>query len=79
MVNGSLAVKDLRLALQLAAESETKLPLAKRALREYERALDQGWGDQSCHSVIRLAEERSGVTLRSLLPDQESGDEDALG
>jgi 3-hydroxyisobutyrate dehydrogenase len=73
-----LAVKDLRLALELADESEMKLPLAKRALKEYERALEKGWGDLSCHSVIRLAEERSGVTLRPLLPDQDGGNDDEL-
>ena len=74
-----LAAKDLGLATDLAAEHGLKLPLTKRVVKEYQRALEQGWAGSSCHSVLKLAEERAGVTLRSILPDQAGDDEEPLG
>jgi 3-hydroxyisobutyrate dehydrogenase len=73
------AAKDLELATELAREHELKLPLTRRAIKEYRRAIERGWGDLSCHAVLRLAEERAGVELRSLLPDQSGDDDEPLG
>lgn len=74
-----LAAKDLDLAAGLAEEHDMKLPLTRRVIKEYGRALERGWGAESCHAVLKLAEDRAGVKLRSILPDLANDDDEPLG
>jgi len=67
-----LAIKDLRLARELARRHGVELPVSERSLEAYLEAGERGWGGLNAHAVVRLAEERSGVELRSTLPDAES-------
>jgi 3-hydroxyisobutyrate dehydrogenase-like beta-hydroxyacid dehydrogenase len=59
-----LALKDLRLAGDLAKEAGMELPVNELAASFYEKADSRGWGDLSAHAVARLVEEESGVALR---------------
>lgn len=60
-----LAIKDLRLAAELAVEGGVHLTGFDALLRSYEEAAARGWGGLSSYAVVRLAEEAAGVTLRS--------------
>lgn len=72
-----LALKDLRLATELARSQGVDTALADVALARYAEAMERGWEGISAHAVLRLAEERAGVELRSALPDElPGGDED---
>jgi 3-hydroxyisobutyrate dehydrogenase-like beta-hydroxyacid dehydrogenase len=59
-----LARKDLALVAKLAQDTGIELPVADLVAGSYRRASDHGWDSRSAHSVIRLAEEATGVELR---------------
>jgi 3-hydroxyisobutyrate dehydrogenase len=59
-----LALKDLALLAELAEANGIELPVAGRVTDAYRRASERGWDACSAHSVIRLAEEATGVELR---------------
>jgi 3-hydroxyisobutyrate dehydrogenase len=61
----TLADKDLRLVAELAEELGVEITALDAIRNAYRRSIDKGWGDLTMYSVIRLAEEASGVTLRS--------------
>ena len=60
-----LALKDLRLAMDLGREFEVPLELGHLVSERFLEGKVRGWGRLSAVSVIRLQEERSGVTIRA--------------
>jgi 3-hydroxyisobutyrate dehydrogenase-like beta-hydroxyacid dehydrogenase len=65
-----LASKDLDLALELARDLHVELALVEPVRELFERARQRGWGDLSVHTAVRLIEEATGVSLRSLRSDE---------
>jgi len=66
----ALANKDLRLAQQLARETDTPMRLNALAAQEMAEAMARGWGERDASIFLTLQEERAGVTVR--LPPAES-------
>ena len=62
-----LALKDIRLALDLARELSIPLEVARLAEQKYAEAQARGWGRLDSDAVILLQEERAGLALR--VPD----------
>lgn len=60
-----LALKDLALAAELAGERGVEGTLIPEIRAAYERARGRGWGSLGSHAVLRLVEERAGVSFRS--------------
>lgn len=67
-----MAEKDWNLALELAREAQSPLLTMGFLGPCFTRAREKGWSDISVHSLVRLCEEASGVTLR-LQPFQSEG------
>ena len=65
----ALARKDLGLALDLARETGTPMPLNALAKAEMDKAIERGWADRDASIFLTLHEERAGVEVR--LPDSE--------
>jgi 3-hydroxyisobutyrate dehydrogenase len=57
--------KDLGLALDLAAETQTPLPIAGLARQLYEMARAAGYGQEDYTSVLKVLEQAVGVEVRS--------------
>ena len=64
----ALARKDLGLALDLARETGTPMPLNALAKAEMDEAIDRGWADRDASIFLTLQEERAGIEVR--LPDE---------
>ena len=58
------ALKDMRLATELAAHHGVPMTLTEVCQAEMEEAMSRGWGDMDSSAFLRLQEERSGVQLR---------------
>ena len=58
------AMKDMRLATELAEHHDVPMNLTAICQAEMEEAMTRGWGDLDSSSFLRLQEERSGVQLR---------------
>ena len=58
------AMKDMRLATELAASYGVPMNLTKVCEEEMEEAMTRGWADLDSSAFLRLQEERSGVQLR---------------
>lgn len=59
-----LAVKDLRLARELASEEGLTSECLDLFEKKYAEAQQRGWGGLHSEAVVKLAEEESGVELR---------------
>ena len=59
-----LAHKDMKLALELAAEHQVPMQVGKVALDELDEAMQRGWGERDCRVSMTLQEERAGVSVR---------------
>jgi 3-hydroxyisobutyrate dehydrogenase len=59
-----LAHKDMKLALELAAEQEVPMRVGKVALDELDEAMRRGWAERDCRVAMTLQEERAGVSVR---------------
>jgi 3-hydroxyisobutyrate dehydrogenase len=59
-----LAHKDMKLALELAAEQKVPMAVGKVALEELEEAMRRGWAERDCRVAMTLQEERAGVSVR---------------
>jgi 3-hydroxyisobutyrate dehydrogenase len=59
-----LAHKDMKLALELAAEQNVPMQVGKVALDELEEAMRRGWAERDCRVAMTLQEERAGVSVR---------------
>lgn len=57
--------KDLGLALELAAENSTSVPVTALARQIYEMARASGYGREDYTSVVRVLEQLAGVEVRS--------------
>jgi len=57
-----LAHKDLGLALDLAREVGVPMQVAQLAMREFETALERGWGERDSRTPMLLQSERAGVS-----------------
>jgi 3-hydroxyisobutyrate dehydrogenase len=64
-----LAVKDLRLAAELAGEEGIRSDCLELFHEKYVEAQSRGWGRLHSEAVVRLAEEKAGVELRLSPPD----------
>lgn len=60
--------KDLGLALDLAAESATVVPMTALARQLYEMARAAGYGRQDYTSLLKVLEQMAGVEVRSEAP-----------
>ncbi|TMC22630.1 MAG: NAD(P)-dependent oxidoreductase [Chloroflexi bacterium] len=60
--------KDLGLALDLAAEQQTTLPMTALARQMYEIARAAGYGKNDYTSLLRVLEDMAGVEVRSKHP-----------
>jgi 3-hydroxyisobutyrate dehydrogenase len=67
-----LAHKDMKLALELAAEQKVPMKVGKVALDELDEAMRRGWGERDCRVAMRLQEERAGISVR-VPPERLSG------
>jgi len=59
-----LVDKDMRLAVELAAEHGVEMALAELTQREIEEAMSRGWGDLDGSIYMTLQEERTGAKVR---------------
>jgi 3-hydroxyisobutyrate dehydrogenase len=59
-----LALKDLRLAAELANEEGIRSDCLELLKEKYEEAQARGWGRLHSEAVVKLAEEEAGVELR---------------
>lgn len=59
-----LAHKDMKLALELAAEQNVPMRVGKVALDELDEAMRRGWSERDCRVAMTLQEERAGVSVR---------------
>ena len=59
-----LQIKDLGLALDLAAENQIPIPMTTQAHQLYEKTCSFGYGRDDCTSVIRILEQAAGVEVR---------------
>jgi 3-hydroxyisobutyrate dehydrogenase len=59
-----LAHKDMKLALELAAEQKVPMRVGKVALDELDEAMRRGWSERDCRVAMTLQEERAGVSVR---------------
>jgi 3-hydroxyisobutyrate dehydrogenase len=59
-----LALKDLRLAKDLAEHENLDLPFLNLALAQYQESSEKGWGKLHSEAVVKLLEEKAGVELR---------------
>ena len=59
-----LAHKDMKLALELAAEQQVPMRVGKVALDELDEAMRRGWAERDCRVAMTLQEERAGVSVR---------------
>jgi 3-hydroxyisobutyrate dehydrogenase len=59
-----LAHKDMKLALELAAEQNVPMKVARVALDELDEAMRRGWAERDCRVAMTLQEERARVKVR---------------
>jgi 3-hydroxyisobutyrate dehydrogenase-like beta-hydroxyacid dehydrogenase len=55
--------KDMTLALDLANELDLQMPISMLAMADVEEAMERGWADRDCRSVMLLPQERAGVHI----------------
>jgi 3-hydroxyisobutyrate dehydrogenase-like beta-hydroxyacid dehydrogenase len=51
--------KDIRLALERAAELKTACPLTERLKEVFSKAMEAGWGEEDFSVLYRLISEKS--------------------
>lgn len=56
--------KDMMLATGLARELNVPMPLANLALADIQEAMNRGWAERDCRSVMLLPQERIGVNIK---------------
>lgn len=56
--------KDLTLATQLGREIRSPMRFANLALADVYEAMNRGWADRDCRSVMLLPQERAGVSIK---------------
>jgi 3-hydroxyisobutyrate dehydrogenase len=59
-----LANKDLRLALELADELDVPMKCARLVQKDFQEALDRGWGGLDSQVPMALQNERAGVEIK---------------
>jgi 3-hydroxyisobutyrate dehydrogenase-like beta-hydroxyacid dehydrogenase len=62
--SADLSAKDTRLALELAQQYGVPMAMGEMAKAELAEVLARGWGPLDFDTIVRLQEERAGVTLR---------------
>jgi 3-hydroxyisobutyrate dehydrogenase-like beta-hydroxyacid dehydrogenase len=64
--HASLAIveKDLKLATELGRELRVPMRFANLALADVMEAMNRGWADRDCRSVMLLPQERVGVQIK---------------
>lgn len=65
-----LAVKDVRLATDLAAEMDVPMALAEHTLEELKRGVERGWGSKDARISMLLQLERAGLEPLSVSPER---------
>lgn len=56
--------KDLQLATQLGRELRVPMRFANLALADVYEAMNRGWAERDCRSVMLLPQERAGVSIK---------------
>ena len=56
--------KDLQLATQLGRELRVPMRFANLALADVYEAMNRGWSERDCRSVMLLPQERAGVSIK---------------
>jgi 3-hydroxyisobutyrate dehydrogenase-like beta-hydroxyacid dehydrogenase len=56
--------KDLQLATQLGRELKVPMRFANLALADVYEAMNRGWAERDCRSVMLLPQERAGVSIK---------------
>lgn len=56
--------KDMLLATSLARELSVPMPLANLALADIQEAMNRGWAERDCRSVMLLPQERIGIEIK---------------
>ncbi|HUD34366.1 MAG TPA: NAD(P)-dependent oxidoreductase [Variovorax sp.] len=64
-----LAHKDLTLALDLGRELAVPMHYAEQAMKDFQAALDRGWGDRDSRSPMQIQNERAGVHIQVAADD----------
>lgn len=55
--------KDMLLATGLGRDVGAPMPISERALADITEAMDRGWAERDCRSVMLLPQERAGVAI----------------
>jgi 3-hydroxyisobutyrate dehydrogenase-like beta-hydroxyacid dehydrogenase len=56
--------KDLTLATQLGRELSVPMRISNLALADVQEAMNRGWAERDCRSVMLLPQERAGVSIK---------------
>jgi 3-hydroxyisobutyrate dehydrogenase-like beta-hydroxyacid dehydrogenase len=56
--------KDMLLATGLGRELGVPMPIANLALADIQQAMNRGWAERDCRSVMLLPQERAGVSIK---------------
>ena len=64
-----LALKDLGLAMDIGREYEVPMALGHLVTEKFLESRVRSWGKLSALAIIKLQEERSGVTVRSTVAE----------
>jgi 3-hydroxyisobutyrate dehydrogenase-like beta-hydroxyacid dehydrogenase len=56
--------KDLMLATQLGREMKVPMRIANLALTDIHEAMQRGWSERDCRSVMLLPQERAGISIQ---------------
>jgi 3-hydroxyisobutyrate dehydrogenase-like beta-hydroxyacid dehydrogenase len=56
--------KDMMIATDLARELGVPMPMANLALANIQEAMNRGWSERDCRSVMLLPQERAGVAIK---------------
>lgn len=60
----SIIEKDLQLATQLGRDLKVPMRFANMALADVYEAMNRGWAERDCRSVMLLPQERAGVAIK---------------
>ena len=60
----SIVYKDVKSATELARELRIPMRIANLAFADLQEAMNRGWSERDCRSVMLLPQERAGVEIR---------------
>jgi 3-hydroxyisobutyrate dehydrogenase len=60
----SIVYKDVKSATELARELRVPMRMANTAFADLQEAMNRGWSERDCRSVMLLPQERAGVAIK---------------